>query len=154
MAEADTKGQSIREMAEQDADDAQEEIFPRGQLEGDDKSIRDFFQPHHRIELTASLMAAEVPASGGLVDPEKEGMALVTYELSKPIPVPIREGNAGEKELVGWKIRQQLRPVYVEAVRGEEGAIEANFAALLAAEPNRAGALLDRLVHRAGRALQ
>lgn len=147
--------QSIREMADAEAaKDEQAEMFPRGSIEGDSNlGPRDLFQPNHRIELTASLMSAEVPMTGGLVSPTAEGLLLVTYELQEPIPVPIREGDRGNKQLVGWKIRQKLRPIYVEGVKGEEGVILSKFTALLAADPDRAGALLDSLNNRASKAL-
>lgn len=151
----DENPQSIREMAEAEAAKGEQaEMFPRGSIVGDSNlGPRDLFQPNHRIELTASLMSAEVPMTGGLLSPTEEGLLLVTYELEKPIPVPIREGDRGAKELVGWKIRQQLRPVYVEGVKGEEGVILSKFAALLQADPDRAGALLDSLNNRAAKAL-
>jgi hypothetical protein len=42
-----------------------------------------------------------------------------------------------------------LKPIYIEKIEGEEGLIEANFAELLAADPARAGALLERMQERA-----
>lgn len=141
--------QSIREMAEAQAKtgdgDDPGELFPIGTLPGDDLTLRELIKPHHKVEVTASLMAAEVPMTGGLVDPEREGMALVTYELAKPLLIPQREGDRDDKKLVGWKVRQQLRPVYVEGVRGEAGVIEAQFAALLKADQQQAAALADRI---------
>lgn len=147
-------GDSIREMAESETEAAEQaDLFPRGQLAGDGLALRDFFPTNLRYELTASMRSAEVPLSGGLLDPAKEGIAIVTYELERPEPVPIREGDRGAKEIVGWKVRQVLRPVYVEPARGEAGVIEGNFAALLAADETAAGALLDRLKERAGEKL-
>lgn len=129
-----------------EGDEPEIELFPQGSVQGDGKSLKSLIKPGHSVQPTVSLMSAEVPIStGGLLDPEREGMLLVTYELAKLEPVPVREGDRGDRKIVGWKIRQQLRPVYIEPVQGEAGTIEAAFAALADASPKDAGALLDRL---------
>jgi hypothetical protein len=98
-------------------DGEQEELFPVGSLEGDPKvTLKNIIKAHHRVEYTASLMSAEVPLREGLLDPDDEGRVLVTYEVASLVPVPIREDKGGTKKIVGYKIRQQLRPIYVEPI--------------------------------------
>lgn len=154
MAE-EREERSIREMAEREAaEHEQGEMWPMGTLEGELGSIRDLIKPSHRVEVTVSMSSAEVPSpQGGLIDPTKEGLALVTYELAKPELIPIRSGERGDRKLEGWKVRQVVRPIYVEGVKGEEGVIQAKFEALLMAAPERAGALLDVLQAKAAKSL-
>lgn len=154
-AKAGEGGQSIREMADAEAQAGeQEEMFPLGTLEGDVPDLRSLIQPHHRVEVTVSMSSAEVPSpSGGLIDPTKEGLALVTYELAKPELVPLRAGERGNRTLEGWKVRQVVRPIYVEGVKGKAGVIQGEFEALLAAAPEEAGALLDVLTAKTSKAL-
>jgi hypothetical protein len=149
--------QSIREMAEADgaAADATE-LFPMGSLDGDEGSLDTMIQPGESVQYTVSMNAtSEVPAPrGGMLDIRKEHLLLVTCEVAHPIPVPVREGDrATGKTITGWKIRQQLRPIYVERVKGEAGAIEAAFADLLRADEDGAAALLDRMRARMESAL-
>ena len=124
------------------------ELFPLGTLEGDSKSLKTLIKPGLPVKTTVSMRKAEVPSSGGLLDPEREGMVLVTYALDGVQVVPTREGETGNRRIVGWKTRQVIRPIYVERVDGEAGTIEAAFAGLLKADPQSAGALLDRLRDR------
>lgn len=157
MAEDDDPmgaGGSISERAANgegaEPDEEQPELFPQGSIEGDAKTLKTLIKAGLPVEQTVAMGSAEVPiSSGGLIDPEKEGMLLVTYEAAGYKPVPVREGERHEgKRVKGWKIRTYLRPIHVERVNGEAGAIEANFAALLDADEAEAGALLDRLSAR------
>lgn len=110
-------GDALADKDVEDGDEEQGELFPVGSLEGDPKvTLAKLVRAGHRIEYTASLMSAEVPLQGGLLDPNDEGQVMVTYEVASLTPVPIREGDRGTKKLVGWKIRQNLRPVYVEPI--------------------------------------
>lgn len=131
----------------EEGDEPQGEMFPLGSIEGDAKTLKTLVKPGQKTEQTVSLMSAEVPISGGgLLDPEREGMLLVTYEPAGYTEVPVREGDrASGKRVKGWKFRTQLRPIYVERVEGEAGVLEANFAALAEGDARAAGALLDRM---------
>lgn len=132
------------------------ELFPVGSIEGDGFSHKTMVKAGMSTEITVAMTGGEVPIPNGtgLLDPAKEGMLLVTYEVADAgRAIPQREGERGDKRIVGYKFRQTVRPVYIERVKGEEGVIEGHFAALLEAEPSRAGALLDRLNARAGRSL-
>lgn len=147
--------QSIRDMAEKDAAEAAEELFPLGSLEGDETSLATLVKPNHSHEVTVSMGTAEVPSPrGGLLSPDKEHLLLVTCEHAGYTEVPKREGDRHTgKQLVGWKTRQTLRPIYVERVNGEGGAIEAAFADLLRADEAGAMQALDRMKSRAEKAL-
>lgn len=92
-----------------------ESLFPQGFFEGDEKTIKNLIKAGSPVEVTVSLMSAEVPSrTSGLLDPDNESQVLVTYEVSKYHVVPKREGETGDKSLAGWKIRQQIRPTYVQ----------------------------------------
>lgn len=144
----DAAANGAASIAQRAADDEPEpELFPMGSVEGDAKTLKTLIRAGQSVKQTVSIGRAEVPLTGtGLLDPDKEGMLLVSYEVAGYEPVPEREGERHEgKRVVGWKLRTNLRAIHVERVNGEEGAIEANFAALLDADEERAGALLDRL---------
>lgn len=128
-------------------DGGEPELFPMGSLEGDAKTLKSLIRSGQAVKSTVSMTGAEVPVrSGGLLDPEKEGMLLVTFEVAHYTPVPVREGDRETgKRLTEWKIRQTVRPIHIERVDGEDGIIEANFAMLAEANPTAAGALLDRM---------
>lgn len=96
----------------QNGEDEQEELFPLGSLEGDKKTLAQIIRKGLPIETTVSLRSAEVPLRGGLPDPEKLHRVLITSEVAKLEPVPIREDG----KIVSWKVRVVLRPTYVEAV--------------------------------------
>jgi hypothetical protein len=147
--------QSIREMAEKDAEEAAEELFPIGALEGDETTLGSLVKPGQTNEVTVSMMTAEVPSPrGGLLSPDRDHLLLVTTEHAGYTEIPKREGDrVNGKTVVGWKTRQNLRPVYVERVNGEAGAIEAAFTDLLRANEQDAMALLDRMRARAETAL-
>lgn len=144
---------SINEMSDGPPED---ELFPLGTLPGDGVMLKTLIKPSHRVELTVSMMSAEIdaPKDQGLLDPDKEGLLLVTYEIANYHPTPIREGQPGDKRLVGWKIRQAIRPIYHEPVRGEAGTVEAGFAALCTADPSAAAALHARMGKRLEKELQ
>lgn len=155
MAEQDTE--SVREMAEHDAETPEEELFPLGTLEGDDVTLGGLVKGNHSFQITVSMNGtSEIhsPSDTGLFDPSKEHMLLVTCEQASLELVPDREGERVQgKKIVGWKGRQKLRPIYCEKVKGEAGVIESQFSALLGADEAAAMALLDRLKARAEKAL-
>lgn len=152
---SDEEPQSIREMAENDAQEGAGELFPIGSLEGDETSLATLVKPTHTHEVTVSMGTAEVPSPrGGLLSPDSEHLLLVTCEHAGYTEVPKREGDrVSGKTVIGWKTRQTLRPIYVERVKGEAGAIEASFADLLKADETAAMALLDRMRARAEKSL-
>lgn len=124
-AAAKAKGDEPDPDADSDEDgEGQAEMFPMGTLEGDPKvTLKNLIKPNHRVEYTASLMSAEVPVRHGLMDPYADGQAVETHELAKIELVPIREtDSAGQKKIVGWKVRSKLRPVFVEPVAGADAA--------------------------------
>jgi hypothetical protein len=102
----------------EEGDGEQEELFPLGTLEGDKKTLAQIIRKGLPVETTVSLMSAEVPLRGGLPDPDKLHRALITAEVAKLTPVPVREDG----KIVSWKVRVSLRPTYVEAVEGQEAA--------------------------------
>lgn len=119
-----------------------EELFPLGALEGDELTPQKLIKRGLPVEVTVALGTAEVPVKGqGLLDPEKSGRVLVTFAFWKNIEVPTVE----EGRIVGWKIRQMLRPTFVAQANEEAPLVRAEFEKLLALDPVRAGALLDEL---------
>lgn len=153
---ADEEGQSIREMAEQEGQDADAgELFPMGSLEGDETTLASLIKANHTVTVTVAMGSAEVPIrGGGLLDVNREHMLLVTVEPRKIETVPQREGDRLDgKTIVGYKERQTVTPIYVERVQGEGGAIIAAFADLLKADESAALAALDQMKARAQTAL-
>ena len=65
------------------------------------------------IDSEVSLMSASVPCKG-LIDPDKPGRLVVTYESAGYVFKPQRD--RGNQSITGWTLRQQLRPIYVEAL--------------------------------------
>lgn len=135
--------------------EAEEELFPLGSIDGDDKTLQTLFRKNLPTKVTTSIRAGEVGTPrGGLLDPERAGMLLVSYEYDHPEIVPEYEGEAGSRKVKALKIRQVVRPYFIEQVRaGEAGVIEAQFAELMKADVGAAGKLLDALNARAGKAL-
>ena len=114
------RGRSITERVEDIPEEDYDEgtLFPKGFFEGDEKSAKNIIDGRLPCEVTVSLLSAEVPSPrGGLLDPDKEGQVLVSYEVAGYPWKPKREGAPGDKRLVGWKVRQQIRPTYVQTGR-------------------------------------
>lgn len=111
-AEGDGAGNSIESM------DEPEELFPLGTLDGDPKkTLKNLLKANLPVEVTASLSSAEVPVNAGLIDPEDSGRVLVSFEVQKAAEVIVKRGKDGK--IVGYKIRQTLRPTYVEQIAAE-----------------------------------
>jgi hypothetical protein len=90
--------------------DLQTDLFPHGSLQGDGMDLKRLIKPGIPIEYTKSLLKGEVPGRKGLSNPEGERRAIVTHELAEVVVVIKREDG----EIVGYKIREKLRPTYVE----------------------------------------
>jgi hypothetical protein len=141
MADEPMDGRSIEERAADQ--DGQMEAFPMGAVDGDAKvSLRSLVKVGESVEFTAAMRSAEVPLRGGLIDPRKGGRLLVSYEGAKVEVVPKREDG----QVAGWKVRQSLRPTFVEPVgQTDADLIEHYFRELIAASPSEGGALADRI---------
>jgi len=92
------------------AEEPAEELFPHGSLDGDGINLKDLIRPGKPVEYTKSLLKGEVPGRRQLTNPEGERRALVTHQLAEVVIVIKREDG----EIVGYKIREKLRPTYVE----------------------------------------
>jgi hypothetical protein len=104
--------QSDRLRAASDDDpESDEELFPHGSLDGDGISLKGLIKPGLPVEYTKSLLKGEVPGRKGLTNPEGERRAIVTHELAEVVIVIKREDG----KITGYKIREKLRPTYVEA---------------------------------------
>jgi hypothetical protein len=86
------------------------ELFPHGSLDGDGMDLKRLIKPGLPVEYTKSLLKGEVPGRKGLTNPEGERRATVTHQLAEVVIVIKREDG----EIVGYKIREKLRPTYVE----------------------------------------
>jgi hypothetical protein len=87
-----------------------EELFPAGSLEGDGIDLKRLIRPGLPVEYTKSLLKGEVPGRNGLTNPEGERRAIVTHQLAEVVIVIKREDG----EITGYKIREKLRPTFVE----------------------------------------
>ena len=92
-------------------DGDQEQLFERGSLDGDGIDLAQLIRPGLPVEYTKSLLKGEVPGRNKLTNPDGERRAIVTHELAEVVVVIKREDG----EIVGYKIREKLRPTYVEA---------------------------------------
>lgn len=132
-------------------EEIQEELFqaeaPLFASEG--LSLRDIIKAKHSVETTVSIRSAEFPSDGGLLTPTRQGLALMTYQWEKPEPVPQWEAGktrAESPDIVGWKVRQVLKPLALERLDGEADVILATVRQFMDAVPaEEAGALIDRL---------
>lgn len=91
-------------------DDDQDELFPTGSLPGDGIDLKRLIKPGKPVEYTKSLLKGEVPGRDGLTNPEGTRRAIVTHELAEVVIVIKREDG----EITGYKIREKLRPTFVE----------------------------------------
>lgn len=122
-ATSENGGGSIAERGADGGGEPEEEMFPLGTLAGDPRAtLRTLIRSGLPVETTASLMSAEVPLRDGLLDPNEDGRVVVSFEAAKFEVVPKKKDD----KIVGWKIRQVLRPTYVEnaetAVPGDAAA--------------------------------
>jgi hypothetical protein len=94
----------------------EEELFPLGTVDGDPAvKVQNIIPKGVPVETTASLRSAEVPSRSGLLDPHAEGTVTVSFTVEKVELVLKREKDT--RQIVGAKIRQVCRPVYVEQAR-------------------------------------
>lgn len=129
--------------ADADPPPTESELFPNGSLAGDAVTPQTLVKRGLPVEVTVSLSKAEVPTTGGLLDPSKAGRVLVSYLPATVHEVPQREGD--EDTLVGWKLRQDLRATFVEDANDEAALIRKEFAALIQLDGTAAKALLAEL---------
>lgn len=123
------------------------ELFPEGTVEGDGLSLKNLIKPGQDVTMTIALMSHEIdaPKDGGLIDPDRKVFLLVEGVVAKPIPVPQRDSDKDALKVTGWKVRQQVRPVAINRVKGESVDLQAAFRAILEQDQAKAGALLDAL---------
>jgi hypothetical protein len=145
MAAESIRDRAARGEHEGESEQAQDELFPMGTVDGDGRSLKTIMKANAPTRSTVSISSAEIPSGGGLFDPERERTLLVTIEPGKVELVPVhKDGKVSE-----WKQRQTLRPTFIESASSYGAAqIEAMFTALLADDPRDAGKLLDKLKDR------
>src|ERR1017187_3140301 len=101
----------------QNGDDDLPEMFPVGSVEGDSKvTWKNMIKPGKPVTLTASLSSAQVPLTGGLLDPEREVTLVVRGLPGMPVPVAKnRDAQAGGDNTVEEiTMRQPIRAMHVE----------------------------------------
>lgn len=110
---------NVHSITDRAAEGEEEQIeFPTGVIDAgaSKKSLKNLIKAGLPVEMTVSMMRAEVPLRGGIPDPEGQHRFLVTTELAKVEPVVQREDG----KVVSWKLRAHLRPVYVEVVEAQQ----------------------------------
>ena len=130
-----------------EAAEPEPELFPIGSVDGDQGvTIKTLIKSGQEVQFTMSMRSAEVPVRGqGMLHPDREAALLVRVEPGKAELVPVREGEAGEKRITGWKVRQQLRPVHILRVEAKGADIEAGFRELCSGDARQAAQVLDRM---------
>jgi hypothetical protein len=134
--------------AEQDA----ATLFPMGQFEGDGVTLGKLVKPGQKVETTVALSKAEIPSSGGLIDPNKAGRVLISYLPGKVEEVPHRESD--DDRITRWTFRQHLRATYAQPANDEVDVIRSEFAALVELDQVRALSLAKELADVAKQAKQ
>lgn len=143
-------GESIADRAEAivggAAMDLDAEMFPLGVLEGDPWNLDMVRKSKKPVEVTVALSRAEVPMRDGLPDPNKSGRVAASHETAKYEVVPVKEEQPdGEKILVSWKIRVNLRVTYVEQMGDTESVVKREFERLTSEDVQRAAEVADEL---------
>jgi hypothetical protein len=141
---ADDQGTSVEERAENgENEEPMEELFPRGVVEHDGKSIDVIFRRHRtRVETNVAISRGKVPLRGGLLEPDTRIRLLVTGEVSHYVPRPTR-GNDGKQD--GWEVTTMLNNAYTEALGDDAAGAEIMFRKVVENDPRAAQGLLDRL---------
>lgn len=92
----------------------EDELFPAGSLEGDPNlSVAKLLKGKPQT-LEVKMKGGSTGLKGGLIDPYSIGRAMVIHEVEKIELVPQREGDPGNRRIVGWTVRQILRPTWTE----------------------------------------
>lgn len=109
----DGEGRSLEDM---DAEGAGGQLpgFENGSLKGDPDLTLAKITRGLPLQFENKMMGTAVGAKGGLSNPREIGRAMVAFEVAKIELVPQREGEPGSKKIVGWIVRQHLRPTYTE----------------------------------------
>lgn len=145
-------GESIADRAEAIAhgDTPDEELFPLGVMEGDPWTLDQIRKSKKPIEVTVALSRAEVPMRDGLPDPGKSGRVAATHETAKYEVVPVKEEQPdGEKIIVSWKIRVNLRVTYVQQMGDTESVVKREFERLTVEDLQRANEVAEDLLRYA-----
>lgn len=145
MAEDDeadpARGESVTDRAETGSDD-QTELF----IVGGEKTRANLYPKGLPTELVAEMTKHEVPLRDGLYDPQKTYRFAVTCQVGRYTEDPVREKQADNStKIVSTKVRQKIKPVFMEEMGWGEEALERSFRQLLAIDATRAGACLDKL---------
>lgn len=114
--ESRTGGSVAERVANGEAED-EDELFPYGSVEGDSAvTLKNLIKSKARITPKASLSKAEVPLTGGFLDPEKEVELLVRCLPGGISPRPTHaSAKAGEDHTIdAWTLTQDLRAVHVQ----------------------------------------
>lgn len=139
-------GASVRERAENGEHletPTEEELFPLGSLAGDSLTPQSYVKRGLPVELTVSMRSAEIPNRGGLLKPDAYGRCIVTYLPGEKDDVPVR-GDDGVK-IKGYKIRQHVRPTFVQDANDVPALLRREFEALLAEDPQTAAHTLEHM---------
>jgi hypothetical protein len=135
---------SIGERAENGGE--QETLFPEGVLDGDKRTLANLLKKGLPVEVVCVMTAMEVPLRDGLPDPDKLARYAITVEHRGARVKYKREKQPdGSRKIVGYTLVAETRPVYAETLGMGEDAMERSYEQLLAVDPVRAGATLDRL---------
>ena len=111
-------GQSIaaRAAAGESPDDqkTEQELFPSGSLDGDPNLSIPKLLAGKPLTLEVKMKGGSTGLKGGILDPRQVGRAMVVHEVEKIELIPQREGEPGSRKIVGWTVRQILRPTHTE----------------------------------------
>src|SRR4051812_48640341 len=104
-------GRSVEERA----DDEQDELFERGVLDGDKRTLGNLIKRNQPVEVVVSFAMSGVPIREGVLDPEEPGRVLLTYRPKDYKLKPKRERQAdGSWNVVGWQLAHVTEGLFAE----------------------------------------
>jgi hypothetical protein len=133
---------SITDRAANGEDAEPDVLFPMGQFEGDGVTLGKLVKPGEAVSTTVSLSRAEVPSSGGLLNPRKSGRVLIDYVPGKVEEIPHRVDG----DIDRWTFRQHLNATFATPANDEATLIRTEFASLAEVDQVSALALANELV--------
>jgi len=147
------QGKTLEELAAEGDPDALLELFPRGLVQGDKRSLVDLFRKGAKnIKLECKIRDVKVDLRDGIPDPEGLHRFAVTCSFDHPVPKPVFKENAtGDRVLDGWEVVIVLTPTYTQDLGFGSDAVIAEFRRCLGGDAQAAGRALEQITEEFNR---
>jgi hypothetical protein len=131
-------------------DDGLEELFERGVLDGDNRTLSNLIRRNQPVEVVASFSMKDVPIREGLLDPEEPGRVLLTYRPKDYKLKPKRERQAdGSMNVIGWQLAHSTEGLFAEPAPVSTDLLLREFERLLGMDGQEAMRAADQITERA-----